>query len=54
MYIAYAGLLITGGLFIGFFSGMIIAAIMDWNYRRKNRVLIELQRTNYNRRPAAK
>jgi hypothetical protein len=54
MILAYVGLYVTLGLFIGFFGAMAAAAVMDWNYRRKNRLWIELQRTNYRKRPAAK
>jgi hypothetical protein len=51
---AYVGLLLTVALFLGFFGAMAVATIMDWNYRRKNRLWIELQRTDYRKRPAAK
>ena len=55
MIVAYAGLLLAGVLFVGFFGALIIATIMDWNYQRKNRLWIELQRDhNQRRRSAAK
>lgn len=55
LYIAYALLLLVSGLFLGFVGAMIVATILDWNYQRKNRLWIELQRTRYEpRRPAAK
>lgn len=54
MIMAYVGLLLTVALFVGFFGAMAVAAILDWNYRRKNRLWIELQRTDYSKRPAAK
>jgi hypothetical protein len=55
MIIAQIGLFLAIGLFVGFFAAMFIAGIMDWNYRRKNRLWIELQRDHTKqRRPAAK
>lgn len=43
--------LMFGAIFVGF----IVAGIMDWRWRRENRLFVELQR-DYNkpRRPAAK
>ncbi len=54
MWIAYIGLTFAIVLFVLFIGGMIVASVMDWYYYRKNRVWIELQRTNHRRRPAAK
>ena len=58
MIIAYIGFFLAGGIGIGFFGAMLVATIMDWRQARrdnKNRVWLELQRTNYERRrPAAK
>lgn len=54
MWIGYAGLVFAVGLFAGFIGAVLVATIMDWQYARKNRLWIELQRTNYNRRRAAK
>ena len=54
MWIAYIGLGLAVLLFVGFFGAMILATIMDWYYYRKNRVWIELRRTNYKRQSAAK
>lgn len=56
--IAQIALFLAFGIGIGFFGAMSIATIMDWCQARrdnKNRVWLELQRTNYERRcPATK
>lgn len=54
MWIAYIGFAFIVVLLVMFFGGLFVASVLDWNYRRKNRVWIELQRTSYKRRPAAK
>jgi hypothetical protein len=54
MWIAYIGFGLSAILFFGFVGAMIVASVMDWYHYRKNRVWIELQRTNHRRRPAAK
>lgn len=55
MIIAYLGLGLSLLLFLGFICAIIVASIMDWNYRRKNRLWIELTRDHtIRRRPAAK
>jgi len=55
MAFAYAvfGLLVV--LLMGLVCAIIVASVMDWNYRRKNRLWIELQRDHSKPpRPAAK
>ena len=55
MIIAYISLGVSIALFVGFVSAMLVATILDWNYRRKNRVLLALKRDySQPRRPAAK
>jgi hypothetical protein len=55
MIVAYIGFTIVILLWVSFFSAMLVASIMDWQYRRKNKLFLELQQ-DYNkpRRPAAK
>ena len=56
--IAQIGLFFSIGIGIGFFGAMLVATILDWRQARrdsKDKVWLELQRTNYERRrPAAK
>ena len=54
MWTVYIGFGLVVLLFVGFVGTMIVASLMDWYHYRKNRVWIELHRTNYKRRPAAK
>lgn len=51
MWVAYFGFGLALVLFAGFVGALLVASIID----RKNRVWLELQRTDYERRrPAAK
>jgi hypothetical protein len=56
--IAQIALFLAFGIGIGFFGAMLVAAVLDWLQARrdnKNRVWLELQRTDYEKhRPAAK
>ena len=58
MILVYIALFLTCGLGIGFFGAMFVATVLDWHQARrdnKDRVWVELKRTNYEqRRPAAK
>lgn len=54
-WVLYAtiGLAIT--LLTAIFGAFVVAAVLDWNYQRKNRMWINLQRNhNQRRRPVAK
>lgn len=54
-WVLYVAIGLSVALFAVIFGAFFVAAIMDWNYQRKNRVWIELQRNHTERRrPVAK
>lgn len=55
MWIVYAGVGVVVFIFGVFVIGMLVATVMDWDYRRRNRAWIELKRDHTKpRRPVAK